>query len=63
MNTRTQTLPLWAPLEDWAPTDLEILEVTMVPRRRRERRLPLNAYAGKSRNKSRKKVRAPGFEP
>jgi hypothetical protein len=32
MNTRTQTL---APLKDWAPADL-------TPRRRRERRLPLN---------------------
>jgi hypothetical protein len=28
MNTRTQTLPLWAPLKDWAPADLEIPEVT-----------------------------------
>jgi hypothetical protein len=30
MNTRTQILPLWAPLKDWAPADLEILEVTTV---------------------------------
>jgi hypothetical protein len=28
MNTRTQTLPLWAPPKDWAPINLEILEVT-----------------------------------
>jgi hypothetical protein len=28
MNTRTQTLPLWAPPKDWAPADMEILEVT-----------------------------------
>ena len=28
MNTRTQTLPLWAPPKDWAPADLKILEVT-----------------------------------
>jgi hypothetical protein len=28
MNTRTQTPPLWAPPKDWAPADLEILEVT-----------------------------------
>jgi hypothetical protein len=28
MNTRTQTLPLWAPLKHWAPADLEIPEVT-----------------------------------
>jgi hypothetical protein len=28
MNTRTQTLPLLVPPKDWAPTDLEILEVT-----------------------------------
>jgi hypothetical protein len=28
MNTRTQTLCLWAPPKDWAPADLEIPEVT-----------------------------------
>jgi len=28
MNTRTQTLPLWAPPKDWAPADLKIPEVT-----------------------------------
>jgi hypothetical protein len=28
MNTRTQTLSLWAPAKDWAPTNLEIPEVT-----------------------------------
>jgi hypothetical protein len=28
MNTRTQNLPLWVPPKDWAPADLEILEVT-----------------------------------
>jgi hypothetical protein len=28
MNTHTQTLPLWAPPNDWAPTYLEIPEVT-----------------------------------
>ena len=27
MNTRTQTLPLWAPPKDWAPADLKIPEV------------------------------------
>jgi hypothetical protein len=27
MNTRTQTLPLWAPSKDWAPADPEIPEV------------------------------------
>jgi hypothetical protein len=27
-NTRTQTLPLWAPPKEWAPADLEILKVT-----------------------------------
>jgi hypothetical protein len=28
MNTRMQTLPLWAPPKDWAPANLEIPEVT-----------------------------------
>jgi hypothetical protein len=28
MNTHTQILPLWAPLKDWASTELEIPEVT-----------------------------------
>jgi hypothetical protein len=28
MNTRTQTLPLWAPPKDWTPADMEIPEVT-----------------------------------
>jgi hypothetical protein len=42
MNTHTQIILLWARPNDWAPIDLEIPEVT-VPRRRRERRLPLNA--------------------
>jgi hypothetical protein len=29
MNTRTQTIPLWATSKDLAPVDLEILEVTI----------------------------------
>jgi hypothetical protein len=28
INTRTQTLSLWAPPKDWAPADLKIPEVT-----------------------------------
>jgi hypothetical protein len=53
--TRTHTHPyeytyanpiLWAPSKDWAPTDLEILEVTT------------NDVSWKIQ----KKVRAPGFE-
>ena len=42
MNTRTQTLPLWAPPKDWAPANLKIPKSPLAPRRRRERRLPLN---------------------
>jgi hypothetical protein len=39
----TQTLPLWASVKDWAPEDLEILEVTTGASSSTERRLPLNA--------------------
>ena len=42
MNTRTQTLPLWAPPKDWAPANLKIPKSPLALRRRRERRLPLN---------------------
>jgi hypothetical protein len=61
MNTRTQTLPLWAPPKDWAPpADLEIPEVTNGADGNVAYHLTHNA--GKS-WKIQEKVRAPGFEP
>jgi hypothetical protein len=41
--TRMQTLPLWAPPKDWAPADLEILEVTTGASSSTGTSLPLNA--------------------
>jgi hypothetical protein len=62
MNTRTQTLPLWAPSKDWAPADLEILEVTNGAVVDGNVAYHLTHNAGKS-WKIQEKVQAPGFEP
>jgi hypothetical protein len=63
LTTRTQTLSLWPPPKDWAPVDMEILEVTTSLVVDGNVAYHLTYNVGKSQSKSRKRCEHQDLNP